>query len=258
MKLVSLNIWGGEIFRPLMDFIKEQSRTTDIFCFQETFQSDSSVEISSHIRTNIFNDIKSVLKDFNGYFAKTFSRYDLTKIVDFDLRFGIAIFVNKTIAVNLYEENFIHKVDGGYIDRGGYSETSRKIQSIQFKKENKLFNIYNLHGLWVPDSLGGKKDNKDRIRQSEEIKKFVQKHDGKKIIAGDFNLYPNTKSLTLLEDGFRNLIKDYNISTTRSALYTRKFKFADYILVSPEVKVIDFQVPNVAISDHLPMILEFT
>lgn len=258
MRLISLNIWGGEIYNPLMKFIKDQAKKTDIYCFQETFQSDSSVKTSSDIRTNIFNDINSVLKDFNGYFAKTFSRYDLTKIVNFDLRFGIAIFVKKSISVDLYEEEFIHKVEGGYVDRKNYSETSRKIQSIQFKKANKIFNIYNLHGLWAPDALGGKEDNEERIRQSEEIKNFTKRHKGEKIITGDFNLYPNTKSLTMLEDSFKNLIKEYDISTTRSALYTRKFKFADYTLVTSRVKVIDFKVPNIVVSDHLPMILEFT
>ena len=31
----------------------------------------------------------------------------------------------------------------------------------------------------------------------------------------------------------------------------------DYVFVSPEVKVIDFSVPNIEISDHLPLILDF-
>lgn len=74
---------------------------------------------------------------------------------------------------------------------------------------------------------------------------------------GDFNLDPDTKSLKILERNLKNLIKEYKISTTRSSLYARQHKFADYVLVSPGIKVINFQVPDIAISDHLPMILEF-
>lgn len=81
---------------------------------------------------------------------------------------------------------------------------------------------------------------------------------GEKIVVGDFNLDPDTKSLGILERNLRNLIKEYDVPTTRSTLYTRKSKFADYVLVSPGVKIIDFHVSNVAVSDHLPMILEFT
>lgn len=65
----------------------------------------------------------------------------------------------------------------------------------------------------------------------------------------------------MLEKGMINLIKEYKIPTTRNKLAVRYDqiidKFADYIIVSSGVKVLDFQVPNIEISDHLPMILEF-
>ena len=34
-------------------------------------------------------------------------------------------------------------------------------------------------------------------------------------------------------------------------------KFADYVFVSKDVKVKNFEVPNIEISDHLPLILDF-
>lgn len=256
MKLISLNIWGGKIYQPLLKFIKEQSQTTDIFCLQEAFVTTSEIKESSEYRTNIFKDLKMSLSNFHGYFAETFSGYDMKKLVDFDLRFGVAIFVKKPIDVLSYKEIFIHETAGGIIKRKDYFETSRSMQSIQFKFNNKILNVYNLHGLWVPDSFG-KQDNDERIEQSRKIERFMQKHDGEKIVVGDFNLAPDTQSLKMLEKNLKNLIKECNIPTTRSSLYTRGHKFADYTLVSPGIKVVDFQVPNVAISDHLPMILEF-
>jgi len=85
-----------------------------------------------------------------------------------------------------------------------------------------------------------------------------------KVIGGDFNLMPDTESVGLFEkSGYKNLIKDFDIKTTRSSLNSGKYPegdiqyFADYAFVSPEVKVKDFKVPQVEISDHLPLILEF-
>jgi endonuclease/exonuclease/phosphatase family metal-dependent hydrolase len=78
-----------------------------------------------------------------------------------------------------------------------------------------------------------------------------------RILCGDFNLLPNTDSLTILEQGMRNLIKEYPVTSTRSRFYEKPDKFADYILVSPEVVVEDFQVLDEAVSDHLPLLLEF-
>ena len=60
----------------------------------------------------------------------------------------------------------------------------------------------------------------------------------------------------------RNLIIEKNIPRTRSKLspFWGKSdfqKFADYTFVSKNIVVKDFSVPDVEISDHLPMILEF-
>ncbi|MDP2638198.1 MAG: endonuclease/exonuclease/phosphatase family protein [Candidatus Levybacteria bacterium] len=257
MKLISLNIWGGKIYQPLLSFIEDQSKTTDIFCFQEILRSNSSISESSGYKTNVLSDLTNILKDFNGYFAKTFNGYDMVKLVDFNLDFGIAIFVKKPVTVMLHKEALIHHVNKGVVRRDGYYETSRGIQSIQIKFDNKIFNIYNLHGIWTPDFEGGKEDNEDKLKQSRKIEQFMQKDIGGKILAGDFNLNPDTRSLKILEKNLKNLIKEYRVKTTRSSFYTRKYKFADYILVSPEIEIIDFKVPNIAVSDHLPMILEF-
>jgi len=62
----------------------------------------------------------------------------------------------------------------------------------------------------------------------------------------------------MLENGFKNLITEYNIKTTRSILYRKDDKFADYVLVSPNVQVESFQVLNEIISDHLPLYINLT
>ncbi len=39
MRLISLNIHGGHEFEALIDFVKAQQEVTDIFCFQEVFDT---------------------------------------------------------------------------------------------------------------------------------------------------------------------------------------------------------------------------
>lgn len=72
----------------------------------------------------------------------------------------------------------------------------------------------------------------------------------------DLNVLPETESLKILEKDLKNLIKEYNITSTRSSLYPKENKFADYVLVSPEIKVLDFKVLPDTISDHAPFYLE--
>ena len=52
-------------------------------------------------------------------------------------------------------------------------------------------------------------------------------------------------------------MKETGVTSTRSHYYTKPEKFADYILVSPDITVVDFNVLPDVISDHLPLVLEF-
>ncbi len=123
-------------------------------------------------------------------------------------------------------------------------------------EERKLY-IINVHGDSRPIN---KQDSEERIYQSQTIIDFLKDKAGLKIVGGDFNLFPDTQSVKMFEEcGYRNLIREYNIDTTRNELawiYPEKHLFADYAFVGPGVEVIDFQVPKNEISDHLPMILE--
>ena len=49
MKLITLNVWGGKVFEPLMDFFKKRAGDTDIFCLQEVF--DNPPHIKSQVQT---------------------------------------------------------------------------------------------------------------------------------------------------------------------------------------------------------------
>jgi endonuclease/exonuclease/phosphatase family metal-dependent hydrolase len=121
------------------------------------------------------------------------------------------------------------------------------------------FWIGNVHGKARP---GEKEDTPVRIKQSEKIINYFKDLAGPKIIGGDFNLNPDTKSVEMFEKaGYRNLIKDFGIKNTRNKLSWEQFNnvqnFADYCFTSPEVKVKSFKVPYMEISDHLPQILDF-
>ncbi|MCK5025267.1 MAG: hypothetical protein KAS15_01655, partial [Nanoarchaeota archaeon] len=80
------------------------------------------------------------------------------------------------------------------------------------------------------------------------------------IIVGDFNLFPESKSIQILNKEFRNLIDEYNITTTRPDFVDSRDvgnNVVDYIFVNDKIKVNNFKVFNTIISDHFPLILDF-
>lgn len=136
--------------------------------------------------------------------------------------------------------------------RGG---TSKNIQYILTERNGKRLNIVNFHGLW---NGKGKTDSDSRIAQSKEIVTFLKTLSGEIVLCGDFNLKPDTESLKIIEEfGFRNLIREYGVTSTRTSLYKKEERFADYMLVTSGVKVLDFKVLPDEVSDHNAMFVEF-
>lgn len=251
MKLLTLNIWGGQVYEPLVKFIKAKRNEIDIFCFQEVLngKSGEKTEIITNApdaRIDIYSELCDILSGFQGHFAPTQDEE------------GLAIFIRKNIPVTKNGDIFVYR----YIDAMENNKTEtigRNMQYIQFEINGNQFTIVNLHGLWV--RRGGKDDTPERIEQSKKVMDFLDNINGAKILCGDFNLWPKTGSMKILEKEMKNLVKDYKITSTRNSLYSRFFdkndKFSDYILVSKDVKVLDFKVLQDEVSDHLPLFLEF-
>ena len=227
MKIIFLNAFEGQI-DGVKGFIQDQSLDTDIFCFQESLD---------RLNTRIF--CQDWLKDYQLFFDK--------KKVNPTDEFANTTFIKSNYLVS---NSFTIAKDDLDVGMGLYNQ-------IKVSDDN-ILNICNTHGNARP---GDKQDNPDRLRQSQNIIDFFKNLSGPKIIGGDFNLDINTKSVSMFEDnGYRNLIKEFNIPTTRNKIawdqYEIKQLYADFIFVSPDVKVTRLSVPNLLISDHLPMILE--
>jgi endonuclease/exonuclease/phosphatase family metal-dependent hydrolase len=241
MKLISLNIWGGHVLQPLLDFIKTH-REVDIFCFQEVYHR-AKEKISTEDREvslDIFNQIQTILKDHQGFFRPVV-----------DGIYGVASFVKKNIDV-LEEGELSIYVNPDYIGRG--PRHSRNLQWLECQVNQTKYSILNIHGLW---NGKGKTDTLERLTQSERIRDFMSTLKTPKLLCGDFNLRPDTSSLKMLEKDMENLIKIYNFSSTRTRFYEKEERFADYILTSPEVQVNDFCVLKDEVSDHSPLFLDF-
>lgn len=253
MRLITLNIWGGKIFEPLINFFKDQANNTDIFCLQEVFHTPTDKKDTHGARANVYDEIKQVLNGFQGFYALAQEGYDTDGAVDFPLSYGLAMFVKKSIPITVHGDVFVFRARNSRKDDN--TSIGRNLEYITLGNGEEATSIFNLHGLWSGD---GKDDNRDRLEQSRKVKEFMATVESKKnILCGDFNLLPNTQSLLLLEAGMKNLVKDYGVTSTRSRFYTKPNKFADYILVSPEVKVNRFEVLPVTASDHLPLLLDF-
>ncbi len=252
IRLITLNAWGGRAMYPLMKFFTKYADRADIFCLQEIRNADQGVTDSrhpdEHLYGPLFDKISRELKEFEGSFAYFDEDRD---------KMSQAMFWRNDLPVRTIEDLIVYKPLNP-VETGSAIFSARKLQYLTLNLNGKSCLISNYHGLW---NNGPKTDTPERIRQSESIKKFLDEISGSKMICGDFNLLPDTESMRILEEGMINLIKDYKVKSTRTILYRNyddpQPNLADYILVSPDIKVKDFKVlPDIA-SDHSALYLEF-
>jgi endonuclease/exonuclease/phosphatase family metal-dependent hydrolase len=243
MKLICLNTAGGFVRNELRGFITKHAADTDIFCFQEIFDN-AHVHTLGDIDQNLYTTITKLLPDHKGYYAPSQDNDE-----------GIAIFIKPSIKLNEVGDVFVHRYLNA-MEGEDRRTLGRNLQYIQFAENNQVYTIINVHGLW---NGAGKTDTSDRLEQSQKIRDFiVTRATSKVILIGDLNLGPDTKSLAILEENMRNLIKENGITSTRSHYHKWSNKFADYALVSNDVQVIRFEVLQDQVSDHLPLLLEFS
>ncbi|MBP9818105.1 hypothetical protein KBC75_05175 [Candidatus Shapirobacteria bacterium] len=221
MKILFLNVYKGAQEDMLKDFLIKKLDNTDMFCLQET-------EGQFEGMVDIFHE-KII--------------FEMTKPTESKWNFSIKTMINKKYltkeVVRLWPEE--NKIGLGLVT----------------KAENLM--VGNMHGVaFNPDD---KLDTPERLRQSREMIECLGET-GQRIVGGDFNIDINTESVRLFEEaGYRNLIKEYEIETTRNRLAWERYpdhiqKYADFVFVSPEVKVKSFEVLDIEVSDHLPMVLE--
>ena len=249
------------MFDALMDFLKQTGSETDFFCFQEVTDSPQALETSNGGRTNMFSEIAIVLSGFRGYYAPACSGFDDGKAVDFKLSHGQAIFARENVAIDSTGEVFLYG-DKNMTPRNEPDWNSPAIlQFVRLHVNDQRYTVAHAHGMAYP---GSKRDTPDRLMQSRRLVSFLAGEQGRKIVGGDFNLLPDTESIGMITAaGMQNLIKESKITSTRNefayGLYPEAGRqyFADYAFVSPDVRVIDFHVPYLLVSDHLPLMLEF-
>lgn len=250
MKIMTLNTWGGRAGKEgMLSFFKKHKDSVDIFCLQEIWsaphkeyegeQAGGATLDHSQIMTEGKQEISALLSDHVPYFRPHFGD-----------NYGLLMFVRKGIKVLEEGELFVYK-EKGYMAKDDIGDHARNIQYATTPEVT----VINFHGLWTGK---GKDDTPERIKQSENIARFIKNLKGECVLCGDFNLLPNTESIHIIESlGLRNLVVENGVTSTRTRFYSKTLdKFADYIFVSKGLEVKDFKVLPDEISDHSPLIVE--
>lgn len=266
MRFVSLNAWGGKLWDALAGWVPEVG--ADILCLQEVTRapepnSDWLIYEDAYRRldqrADLFRDISALLPDHMGYFAAA-ARGPLwdDQRREVQSEHGIAIWVHRRLAVTELRQGFIH---GQYRPKGwGAEPVPRAIQMARVMppEAGDSFAFGHFHGLRDPS---GKGQTPARAAQTQAVVSALSVFQplDRMILAGDFNLLPDNPFFADLSGlGLTDLVTANGHTDTRTRLYKKAQRFADYTLVGAEIGVERFDLPAVpVVSDHRAMILDF-
>ena len=228
LKIMSLNVAHGDLLEDLLPYLDRHKDAVDVFCLQE-----------------VDTELKPKL---DHIFAGTHTVVAATKSKESHSRFySLATYVSSGLTII---ESYEHLKDD---PDTGFALTCM----IEAPAQNQ-FQITNVHGVSQP---GTKLDNPSRLKQSKSIIDSQDKNISG-IVMGDFNLLPYTESVEMFTAaGYRDLIKLYEIPTTRNEVVWNRWPdnkqlYADYAFIRSNDKIdYDFVVDTAIVSDHLPLLL---
>jgi endonuclease/exonuclease/phosphatase family metal-dependent hydrolase len=248
MRLVCLNTWGNRVDASLK-FIEDNS-SADIFCLQEVLMGGTGKTEQGELK-NGFEYISKLLSKHTGYYSEYISGSHYgERTEDLDYKFGMACFVKSNLKHAFIQDFRLCDVQTKWNDYSG-----RFAAGVAMEIEVEGYLIFNVHAVWQGSI---KTDTEAKIEQSRILLNILEQAKGKRIICGDFNLLPGTKSIQMLGDIYKDLIQEYKITSTRSTLYGKELRYSDYIFTDKDVTVNNFSVSDVTVSDHLPLLLDFT
>ena len=127
---------------------------------------------------------------------------------------------------------------------------------VDLNVNGRALRLINYHGIWSKDKNGSPKTK----QACEMIRDYGLNSKGALIMCGDFNLFPHTDSIQVLNQSFTNLCDAYKVQSTRpqsNELSGKSRNVVDYMFVNEKIEVTDFLVLQTDVSDHLPLVLQF-
>jgi endonuclease/exonuclease/phosphatase family metal-dependent hydrolase len=265
MRILSLNTWGGRVGDPLIAWLGQAD--ADVFCLQEMIHTpaansawldyrDDGIVLPQ--RANLFTEVSAELPAHRGFFcaAARGPLYDGER--SHQSEWGLATFVRRTLPVIGQAQDFVH---GAFSAAGfGPHPRSRIAHAVRLFDDGAgaPVTVAHMHGL---RELAGKGDTPARHAQAKafvELIRRIARKGERLVVCGDFNVLPDSVMLQALQAiGLTDLVTSGGHTDTRTSLYTKPGRHANYMLVSEQVEVRRFEVVREPeVSDHRALLLE--
>lgn len=246
IKFIQINIYKGKYLDELLDFLKKEE--PDFIAAQEV-----TYGLLNHVRDktlNLFEVIKSRLGmegisyfdwkvegDVGSLGNAVFSKYPISE-------HKVLVLREPTVVPLAYVES-----------EESFPTAPRHFIDAVCEISGKQLHVASWHGAWTAPP----QDTAETLRQAQMVADYLKSLDGPFIIGCDVNSTPQSKTVGLINQVANNLMMNSGVIQT---LHPKVHKIAprgfliDYIFISRHFRLKFLEVPQVTVSDHLPVVAE--
>ena len=251
LKVIQLNLFKGKFLDSAIEFLKREN--PDFITMQEV--TAGAVNFYEKKDADLFEILKKEL-GMTGIFHSDIKLSDEPSV-----KFGNAVFSKWPILESkVVPLNYLGPITlSEFKDTNVWARFSRHMLDATVDVEGFRLHVISVHGRRVAPPA----DDDENVRQARLMAKYIKSLGEKPfIIGGDFNMPPDSEVIRIVSAVARNLMVGKPISQTlnpRVHELGEKGYLVDYIFTSHHFRPTDVSIPDIDVSDHLPVVvlLEF-
>ncbi|OGD95139.1 hypothetical protein A3B52_00425 [Candidatus Curtissbacteria bacterium RIFCSPLOWO2_01_FULL_41_28] len=253
LKVIQINIYKGKYLAQLIDFLNKES--PDVITMQEV--TVGGFNLTGDLSANLFEILKDKLK-LNGVYHG-----DLELTGSPGSTFGNAVFTkskikkSRVVTLKKFKSVTLDELDGRSANEIR-PQIPRHMLDVLVDAPLGELHAISVHGAWTAPPA----DTKENLRQAKLIKDYLgqlNKNGEPFILGGDLNMPPGTKVIEMIGSVSNNLMLGsgftYSLNPKVHSIAPKNY-LVDYIFTSEHFKVLSLDVPEVTVSDHLPVVAE--
>ena len=248
IKFIQINIFKGKYLDSLIAYLTQED--PDFIAMQEV--TSRGFNLTDDKGANLFEELRKRL-GMDGVYNG-----DLKLRDDPQSTFGNAVFSkHKILSSNVVILKTSEPVTLEELDGESAAEIrpliSRHLLAARIELFGKEIEIMSWHGAWTAPPV----DTAETLRQSRLVANYLNSLRVPFILGGDLNNTPDSKTVSLINKVANNLMLGSSVvQTTHPKIHkiAPRGYLIDYIFTSKDIKMIKIGVPQITVSDHLPVV----
>ena len=248
-KIIQVNIYKGKYLEDLLEFLINEN--PDFISMQEV--TSYGFNLYREKSLNLFYLIRKKLK-MNGVFNGDLKLKDNERSL-----FGNAVFSkykiseSKVVILKTFRPVTLKELDG--VDGEMRTQINRHLLDAVIDFDGQTIHVMSWHGAWTAPP----KDTAETLRQAQIVASYLKNLDEPFILGCDANNVLESKTVRLINKVAKNWMIGSGAGQTTHPTYHKivpRGFLVDYIFTSRHFKLKSLMVPQILVSDHLPVVAQ--